>query len=115
MWWVKENKDQSRGGFQNRDIGRSDFDDDYGPQYGIDYARFSDPPDLLRDGKLMHEVKGFLTREYPQFAIDVSVRNGFVVLKGFVEDNELRGQIIESVHIIEGVREVINQLSYQPH
>ncbi len=48
MWNVNPDRDKSTGGFQDRDLGKTQFDDDYGPDFGVDYARFSDPPDFQK-------------------------------------------------------------------
>lgn len=45
MWHVDKNKEPGRGGFQDRDVGRSDLSGDFGPEYGPDYARYAAPPD----------------------------------------------------------------------
>lgn len=112
MWWVKGNADQSRGGFQNRDVGRSNFHDDFGPDYGVDYARFSDPPDLAKDARLKEELEREISLKFPheKDAIELSVKNGFVILKGNISDEEMRREIISFISLRYGVREVINQL-----
>lgn len=47
-------------GFQNPDLGKTSFDNDYGPDFGPDYARFADPPDLGADARLFDQVREIL-------------------------------------------------------
>lgn len=112
MWWVKQNPDQSRGGFQNRDVGRTNFDDNYGPDYGVNYARLADTPNFARDARLSNEVARELLLKFPREKsfIEVNVKNGFVFLKGDIPDEAKRTAIINHVSFMEGVREVINEL-----
>lgn len=113
MWWVKDHPDHSRGGFQNRDVGRTNFDEDYGPTYGVDYARFSDPPDLVKDGKLQKKVEALLAHNFDNVSMEIKVKNGFVILKGNVSDEMTREKIISTVRLEEGVVEIINQMTYE--
>lgn len=112
MWWVKtDSSGEERGGFQNRDSGRSAFNNDYGPDFGVDYARFSDPPDIMKDLQL----KSLVSKELQKFEndlceYDMLVRNGFVILKGYVRNEEIKKIILETVYATEGVKEVINSL-----
>jgi hypothetical protein len=112
MWWVKESSDHSRGGFQNRDVGKTDHDYDFGPEYGVDYARYADPPDIGRDTKLYERISNRLFTKYAEEfnQIDIIVRNGFVILKGDVRDENIRKSLAEEIWFIPGVKEVINQL-----
>ena len=112
MWWVKDHPDHSRGGFQNRDVGKSSFDNDMGPWCGIDYARFSDPPNLREDAKLKENLQRQLENKFPDeiSSFEIVVRNGFVILKGTVSQESKRGEIIHSTFLEDGVKEVINQL-----
>lgn len=112
MWWVKTNSSgEDRGGFQNRDSGRSAFNKDYGPDFGVDYARFSDPPDTLKDMQL----KELLTSRLQKFENDwheqeLTVRNGFIIMKGHVRNDEIKKSMLDCVHATEGVKEVIHHL-----
>lgn len=112
MWWVKESSDHERGGFQNRDVGKTNFDSDFGPEYGIDYARYADPPDFGRDIKLTEKINNRIFTKYAEDfnRIDILVHNSFVILKGNVGDEATREDIAEEVWRIPEVREVINQL-----
>ncbi len=117
MWWVKENEDKSRGGFQNRDVGKKTFDEDFGPEYGVDYARFADPPDISRDLNLLQAIGEKIFRTYGErlASPELIVRNGFVILKGSVQDEKMRQEIEVLVHQFAGVKEVINQLKTLSH
>ena len=109
MWWVKTNSTgEERGGFQNRDVGKSSFDNNYGPDFGIDYARFSDPPDITRDLKLKH-----LIIEQIGLGHELIVRNGFVIVKGKVPDEKSRLRLLEKIHSFDQVREVISDLKIE--
>lgn len=112
MWRITKNKDPSRGGFQDRDAGRSNMSQDFGPELGVDYARYSDPPDLAVDAALTEEVRNKVERIYLDVLMPVTfhVRNGFVFLKGEVPDEMIREDIREAVSGLAGVTEVINQL-----
>lgn len=106
MWWVRTNSTgEERGGFQNRDVGKSSFDENFGPDYGVDYARFADPPDVVQDLKLKHIII-----EEIGHACDLIVRNGFVIAKGMVRDEQTRQAILSKIHSIDQVREVISDL-----
>lgn len=111
MWNVNPDRDNSRGGFQNRDVGKTSFDNDYGPEYGIDYARFADTPDLGKDLILKGQIEEQLAQM--DFYRDpfLLVRNGFVILKGTAPDEKARGEISDFVRSFPGVVEVINQIS----
>ena len=114
MWNVNPDKDHSRGGFQNRDVGRRSFDGEFGPEYGIDYARFAANPDPLND----HALRIALEEQLPLDRIpegEIQVRNGFVILKGTVANEASRQSLLECVRGFPGVVEVINQLSLESH
>jgi len=117
MWWAEDSSDHERGGFQNRDVGKTSFDNDYGPEYGIDYARFSDAPDLAKDAKIFEKVSNELFTDFAEdfFQIEILVRNGFVILIGPVHDEIIRKNIGKKIMQIFGVTEVINQLSILNH
>ena len=109
MWWVKtDSSGEERGGFQNRDIGKVSFDKDYGPDYGVDYARFADEPDIVKDMLLLSHVKEALASV--DLDLQVSVRNKFVIIKGLVEDEDMRSELIQKIRSVDGVVEVINDL-----
>ena len=112
MWRITKNNDPSRGGFQDRDVGRSNVRHDFGPDFGVDYARYSDPPDLAADAALLEKVRSKVERIYLDVSLPVSfhVRNGFVFLKGEVPDEMIRKEINEAVSGLSEVTEVINQL-----
>ncbi len=112
MWWVRENSDHSRGGFQNRDVGRTVFDNEFGPDHGVDYARFADTPDFARDLKMKNDIRESLARDFEGILpeLEIVVRNGFVILKGDVPDVTTRKLLEENVAELVGVRAVINQL-----
>lgn len=112
MWRITKNKDPGRGGFQDRDAGRSNLSHDFGPELGVDYARYSDPPDLAADAALSEKVKSTVERIYLDASMPVTfhVRNGFVFLKGEVPNELIREEIREAVSGLSGVREMINQL-----
>lgn len=110
MWNVNPDKDKSTGGFQNRDVGKTQFDKNYGPDYGVDYARFSDPPDIQKDLELKNLIKEKLSQNDLYHDIEPTVRNGFVILKGNVHDQEVRSGVVDYVRGISGVVEVINQI-----
>jgi osmotically-inducible protein OsmY len=101
MWWVRASSEH----------GRKDF----GPEFGIDYARFADSPDPSQDGKILERIDNRLFTHFAEDfnQIEILVRNGFVILKGHVNDEATRKLIAEDVWRVEGVREVINQLSHQ--
>jgi hypothetical protein len=114
MWNVNPERDQSRGGFQNSDVGRTMFDGNYGPDYGIDYARFVDSPDFGKDLVLKEKIEQELLVFDKLWDSSVLVRNGFVILKGTVPDQTLRFEIADDLKHISGVIEVINQLTVGP-
>ena len=114
MWWVKENPDHSRGGFQDRDVGKSNLAHDIGPDYGVDYARFSDTPNPFVDNKLLSDLDREIMLSFPRVKdqLEYSVRNGFVILKGEGLDEVERAELVSFIRKIPGVREVINQLAH---
>ena len=109
MWWIKtDSSGEERGGFQNRDVGKVSFDNDYGPEYGVDYARFADEPDIVKDMLLLSHVKEALSSDHLE--LQINVRNKFVIIKGVVEDEVMRTQLIHKIRSVDGVIEVINDL-----
>lgn len=115
MWNVNPDKDKSHGGFQDADLGKTQFDKNYGPDFGVDYARFSDPPDIQKDYLLKTEIEEQLSLNELYIEIIPTVRNGFVILKGNLPDIQTRGELIEFVRTISGVVEVINQITVNEH
>lgn len=115
MWNVNPDRDKSRGGFQDADVGKTQFDKNYGPDFGVDYARFSDPPDIRKDYLLRNEIEEQLSLNEQFIEISPTVRNGFVILKGNAPDQEIRSSVIELVRTISGVVEVINQITVNKH
>ncbi len=111
MWPINPDRDNSRGGFQNSDVGKTSFDFNYGPEYGVDYARFSDPPDISKDLGLKAQVEALVSRYDVYLESAVMVRNGFVFLKGSVPDDMIRNEISDTVRGITGVIEVINLIT----
>lgn len=91
---TREERDLSRGGFQDRDVGRSNYSFDFGPDYGPDFARFSDPhPMNLEDAKIRKKIfdKLQLADKLNESEIEVIVENGFVILKGSVSEETVKG------------------------
>jgi hypothetical protein len=117
MWWIKEGQHQDRGGFQDRDIGRSNFDQDYGPDYGPDYARYADPPDLAADARLRENLINVLTQQYSSRINhqELKVRNGFVILRGEIASEALKEEVTLQLKEVSGVRDVINLLQEIKH
>jgi hypothetical protein len=112
MWWIKNNEGQDRGGFQNRDVGRTNFSDDFGPSYGTDYAHYSDPPNLARDARVRKAVMMEISKfSNAVMGLEVRVRNGFVIIKGQVNDKDIKELIGEKVSEIPDVVEIVNALS----
>lgn len=99
---------EQRGGFQNRDVGKSAFDDDYGPEFGVDYARFCDPPDLARDLNLKNQIIKQIG-----WSCELIVRNGFVIVKGQVKDEKTRQFLLQTIHSFPEVKEVISALKIE--
>lgn len=118
MWPVKPNSTNSeRGGFQNRDVGRSDFDHDYGPSYGsVDYARFSDPQNIERDDRLTEKLHLKIAADFVNspLDIDLKVKNGFAIINGYLPDEETKRRLIECLHSIEGMVDIIWDLRSGP-
>lgn len=110
MWHPRKDP-PFRGGFQNRDVGYSDHDQDYGPDYGIDYARFSDVPDYRADRMLRDRVEDVIKVACPenQEDYDLLVRNGFVFIKIWGAQTFSRNELRESILGLRGVRDVIIQ------
>lgn len=110
MWNVHPDREKNRGGFQNADLGKTQFDRNYGPEFGVDYARFSDPPDIEKDHHLETMVKENLSEHELFREIEITVRNEFVILKGKVPTLEEKTHASDFVRALPGVKEVINQL-----
>lgn len=93
MWWVVKENSHS-------------FEEDYGPWQGVDYARYSDPPNYSADNRLKRFLELEVKERFPETILDLQVRNGFVHLKTDFEDQELAAlkDFLLSQH---GVREVI--------
>lgn len=91
------------------------LDDNYGPEFGVDYARFSDPPDYRKDFLLRSRIEEQLPLHDQYRDVTLMVRNGFVILKGTVSTNEIRNDVSEFVRSFSGVVEVINQIQILPH
>lgn len=105
MWYHK-------GGFQNSDVGKSYFDtEDMGPDFGPDYARFSDHPDHAKDSNLRSKIIESIHEHLPDIheCTDIIVRNGFVFIKVSMNGEHLRETLKEIVMEKEGVRDVIVQ------
>lgn len=96
-------------GFQNPDVGKTAFNNDYGPDFGPDYARYADPPDLGADARLFEQVREALIEEDMEH-LEVIVRNGFIIIKGHVPDIETKNSIKHKLAMINGVRDIITQL-----
>ena len=112
MWWVKESERHDRGGFQNRDVGRTQFNDDYGPDYGVDYARFADTPNFSKDFRLLQVIRQSLEEGIGSSMqdLDILVKNGFVFVKGNVPDSATANYIADTIRAQNEVRDVIVQL-----
>lgn len=91
------------------------LDDNYGPEFGVDYARFSDPPDYRKDFLLRSHIEEQLPLHDQYRDVTLMVRNGFVILKGNVSNLEIRNDVAEFVRSFDGVVEVINQIQILPH
>ena len=98
-------KNLDRGGFQNRDVGRTQFDDNYGPDYGIDYARFADTPDDKKDHALCEKILLSISENF--LHLGFKVRNGFVIVKGDLPDQAAKDELRRSLKEIKEVVEVI--------
>ena len=113
MWWVRtDSSGEDRGGWQNRDVGRQTFDKNFGPDFGVDYARFSDPPNIVKDLGLKQELEKKLSENLSNISdIHIKVRNGFIILKGAVKDHEVKAALLETIYATPGVREIISEIS----
>ena len=113
MWSVKvDTENQDRGGFQDRDVGRRSFDNDYGPEYGVDYARFSDIPNLNQDNNLKTILLETLTYLFNDEIIhlELKVKNAFVIVQGSVPSLEIKSAVLKVLSSVKDVTEVINDL-----
>jgi hypothetical protein len=109
---TEENLD--RGGFQNRDVGRSNFSrNDFGPESGVDFALYSAENDILADETLKSAVRrGLDFNSAGHYGdVEIHVRNGFVFLKGPVQDEITKKVAEDIVSGLPGVLKVINVLS----
>lgn len=88
MWHVKPNPES--------------HDRNFGPDYGVDYARLSDPPDIYRDEALKFQILSKLDDK----KININVKNGFVFLKGSMPSGE-KSRLIAQIRAFEGVRDII--------
>ena len=108
MWSGTTNphsKNLDRGGFQDRDVGRTQFDHDYGPEYGIDYARFSDTPNEEKDNELKSRI--LLSMDESFSNLEIKVRNGFVIVKGDLPDEKSKDDLRRKLKSLRDVVEVI--------
>ena len=117
---METNHDLSRGGFQNRDVGRSQFGSDFGPDYGSDFADYSDAPILARlliDDLIINSARSLLDIDDKGAFGDVElyVHNGFLFLKGSVENDSARMRAEERVDGLPGLMKIINVLSVRYH
>lgn len=109
----KEEHDLSRGGFQNRDVGKTSFAFDYGPEFGPDFARYSDPQDVhIDDAKIRKEIFSRLREDedIEDDSFDIFVENGFVFLRGPITEESVKRRIEKIINEISGVQTVINLL-----
>ena len=112
MWSGTTNphdKNLDRGGFQDRDVGRSNLDHDYGPEYGIDYARFADTPDEGKDNLLRDKIL-LLLDQFP--SVEIKVRNSFVIVMGSLQDEKSKDDLRCLLRSIKGVVEVIWDIEF---
>lgn len=95
MWWVIKDDPKS-------------FQDEFGPWQGIDYAQFSDPPNLAKDETLKSSLMWDLKNQFPhEFdSLEIRVKNGFVLLNSLLEKNRL-DPIQHFLLTHDGVKEVI--------
>jgi hypothetical protein len=110
-----------RGGFQNRDVGLSQFGTDYGPDYGIDFADFAAPTPgfengegrerLLQDEVLVTFARNTLMRTEGAEHVEVFVKNGFLFLQGPVVTEEDKLNIEKKLGDLPGLHKIINVLS----
>ncbi len=110
-----------RGGFQNRDVGLSQFGEDFGPEYGMDFAILATPTPgfedtegrnrLLQDkmvGSLAHHI---LMRADGAEHVEVFVKNGILFLQGPVHNEEIKSDIEEQLKELPGLGKIINVLT----
>lgn len=110
MWWVKtDSSGEEQGGFQNRDVGKTSFQRDFGPDYGVDYARLNDTPDIKKDLHLKEQVIGKLQASptFKEMNLEVKVKNGFVFVSGELTSLEIRKELNELLFAIDGVVEIV--------
>lgn len=110
-----------RGGFQNRDVGLSQFGDDFGPEYGMDFAILATPTPgfedaegrnrLLQDkmvGSLAHHI---LMRAEGAEHVEVFVKNGILFLQGPVHSDVVKSEIEDQLRELPGLSKIINVLT----
>lgn len=96
MWFLRE--DSSR--------------DNFGPEYGTDFARFADPSDEKKDLALQKLIQQNLALQFQDHLVfvDVHAHNGFAIIKGTVTDEETRQEVLQIVRSTVGVVDIINDL-----
>lgn len=100
-----------RGGFQNADVGRTNFQKDFGPDYGVDYARFADDPDIGKDRQLQEDILTELNSLFQGIEhLQLKTRNGFVIVKGYLPDEQMKGAVFRTILAHDGVREIISNV-----
>lgn len=110
-----------RGGFQNRDVGLSQFGTDFGPDYGTDFADFAASTPgyedihgrerMLQDQMLMNLARNTIVRTEGAEHVEVFVKNGFLFLQGPVLSEEDKLNIEQKLDGLPGLRKVINVLT----
>lgn len=111
----------SRGGFQNRDVGMSQFGTDFGPEYGVDFAQFAEATPgfedsegrsrMVLDEMLLSLARSVLRRLEGAEDVEAFVRNGFLFLQGPVMHQVSRDEIEKKMAGLPGVLKVINVLT----
>lgn len=99
MWRIKQHyREHSRESF--------------GPEYGIDFARYADPPNTGMDLDLTEKINNRLFTKFAEDfkELEIMVRNSFVIIKGKVADEVTKKNILQEIWSVSGVKEVINQL-----
>lgn len=114
MWNVKPAENEDRGGFQDRDVGRTSIARNLGPEYGIDYARFAEEPDVARDLKTKTLIEEALAGASDFQERGIFVKNGFVFLRGIVSEASRKTDIEDLVLGISGVIVVHNLIQVAP-
>lgn len=115
---MERNKNLDRGGFQDRDVGRSNFDRDFGPDYGPDYARYADPPDFEKDAHLKDSIINLVFNDFSQSLqlLDLNVRNGFVFAKVNAQTSQpAKEHFSERVKQLPGVKDIVTMIEKTKH